>query len=188
MKNGLIARIVSALLLGSVSLLAAPYSVDASHSSIGFKVKHMMISTVSGNFSDFSGSYNLEKGVLKSLSGKVKTATIDTGIVKRDNHLRSADFFDVTVFPEMTLTMISQKGKKVTGDLTMHGIRKKVTFDLDMGGEVTDPWGNKRSGFVLTGKINRKDYGLNWNEAIEAGGVVVGEEVKMTIEIEGIAD
>lgn len=188
MKNRFIAIFVSGLLLGSVSLLAVPYSVDVSHSSIGFKVKHMMISTVSGNFSGFSGSYDLEKGVLKSLSGTVKTATIDTGIAKRDNHLRSADFFDVAAFPEMTFTMISQKGIKVTGDLFMHGISKKVTFDLDLGGEVTDPWGNKRSGFILTGKVNRKDYGLNWNEAIEAGGVVVGEEVKISIEIEGIKD
>ena len=84
--------------------------------------------------------------------------------------------------------MTSQKGKKVTGNLTIHGITKAVTMSMDMGGEVMDPWGNKRSGFVLNGTLKRKDFGLNWNEAIEAGGVVVGEEVKMTIEIEGIAD
>ena len=182
------ALVMMGLVLGSVSLFGVPYSVDVSHSSVGFKIKHMMISTVSGNFSGFSGVYNLDKGVLKSLSGSVKTSTIDTGIVKRDNHLRSADFFNVTAFPEMTFIMTSLKGKQLTGDLTMHGIHKKVIFDLEMGGEVTDPWGNKRSGFVLTGKVNRKDYGLNWNEAIEAGGVVVGDEVKITIEIEGIAD
>jgi len=188
MNNRFAAIIVSSLWVGLVSLFAAPYSVDVSHSSVGFKVKHMMISTVSGNFSGFSGSYDLEKGIFKSLIGTVKTATIDTGIVKRDEHLRSADFFDVAVFPEMTFKMTSQKGKKLTGDLTMHGVTKKITFDLDIGGEVTDPWGNKRSGFVLTGKLNRKDYGLNWNEAIEAGGVVVGEEVKISIEVEGIKD
>ena len=188
MKSRFITAVVSSLLLGSISLFAAPYSVDVSHSSVGFKVKHMMISTVSGNFSGFSGSYDLEKGKLKSLSGTIKTTTIDTGIVKRDDHLRSADFFDVATYPEMTFVMTSQKGKKVIGNLTMHGITKAVTMTMDMGGEITDPWGNKRSGFVLTGVVNRKDFGLNWNKAIEAGGVVVGDDVKMTIEVEGIAD
>ncbi|MDP1784460.1 MAG: YceI family protein [Sulfuricurvum sp.] len=188
MKNRFITAMVSGLLLGSVSLFGAPYSVDTSHSSVGFKVKHMMISTVSGNFSGFSGSYDLQKGVLKSLSGTVKTNTINTGITKRDDHLRSADFFDAAQYPEIAFTMVSHKGKKVTGDLSMHGVTKKVTLDIDMGGEVMDPMGNKRSGFVLSGSVNRKDFGLNWNKAMEAGGVVVGEEVKMIIEVEGIED
>jgi polyisoprenoid-binding protein YceI len=188
MKSYFIATVVSSLLLGSISLYAAPYSVDISHSSVGFKVKHMMISTVSGNFSGFSGSYDLEKGTLKSLSGTVKTATIDTGITKRDEHLRSADFFDVVTYPDMTFVMTSQKGKKVTGNLSMHGITKVVTMTMEMGGVITDPWGNQRSGFVLTGAVNRKDFGLNWNKAIEAGGVVVGDDVKITVEIEGVAD
>ncbi|MCX6061436.1 MAG: YceI family protein [Campylobacterales bacterium] len=126
--------------------------------------------------------------VLMYLIQVFKTTTIDTGIVKRDDHLRSADFFDVATYPEMTFVMTSQKGKKVIGNLTMHGITKAVTMTMDMGGEITDPWGNKRSGFVLNGQVNRKDFGLNWNKAIEAGGVVVGDDVKMTIEVEGIAD
>lgn len=188
MKSRFIAMAMSSLLLGSMSLFAAPYSVDVSHSSVGFKVKHMMISTVSGNFSGFSGSYDLDKGKLKSLTGTVKTSTINTGIVKRDDHLRSADFFDVATYPEMTFVMTSQKGKKVTGNLTMHGITKAVTMDVDMGGEITDPWGNQRSGFVLNGVVKRKEFGLNWNKAIESGGVVVGDDVKMTIEVEGVAD
>lgn len=188
MKNRFIVAAVSSLWLGSMSLFAAPYSVDVSHSSVGFKVKHMMISTVSGNFSGFSGSYDLEKGVLKSLSGTVKMTTVDTGIVKRDDHLRSADFFDVATYPEMTFVMTAQKGNKVTGNLSMHGITKAVTLSMEMGGEIIDPWGNKRSGFVLNGTIKRKDFGLNWNKAIESGGVVVGDDVKIAIEIEGIAD
>ncbi|MDD2828904.1 MAG: YceI family protein [Sulfuricurvum sp.] len=183
-----LAVILAGILVSGSALFAAPYSVDVSHSSVGFKVKHMMISTVSGNFSGFSGSYDLEKGKLKSLSGTVKTTTVDTGIQKRDDHLRSADFFDVATYPEMTFAMTSQKGKKVTGNLTIHGITKAVTMTMDMGGEITDPWGNKRSGFVLNGVVNRKDFGLNWNKAIEAGGVVVGDDVKITIEIEGVAD
>lgn len=188
MKSHLMVILMSSLFLGSMSLFAAAYSVDVSHSSVGFKVKHMMISTVSGNFSGFSGSYDLQKGVLRSFNGTVKTITVNTGIVKRDEHLRSADFFDVATYPEMTFVMTSQKGKKVTGNLTIRGITKAVTMSLDMGGEVMDPWGNKRSGFVLSSTINRKNFGLNWNEAIEAGGVVVGDDVKITIEIEGIAD
>ena len=188
MKSHFIATVVSSLLLGSMSLFAAGYSVDVSHSSVGFKVKHMMISTVSGNFSGFSGSYDLNKGVLKSLSGTVKTSTVNTGIVKRDDHLRSADFFDVATYPEMTFAMTAHKGKKVMGNLSMHGITKSVMMDIDMGGEVIDPNGNKRSGFVLSGKINRKDFGLNWSKALESGGVVVGDEVKLIIEIEGIED
>jgi polyisoprenoid-binding protein YceI len=188
MKRVFITAVVSSLLVGSVSLFAAPYTVDVSHSSVGFKVKHMMISTVSGNFSGFSGSYDLEKGKLKSLSGTVKTITIDTGIAKRDDHLRSADFFDAAIYPEMTFVMTSQEGKKVMGNLTLHGITKPVRMDIDMGGEVIDPNGNKRSGFVLSGKINRKDFGLNWSKALESGGVVVSDEVKLIIEIEGIED
>jgi len=188
MKNHFIATVMSSLLLGSMSLFAAPYSVDVSHSSVGFKVKHMMISTVSGNFSGFSGSYDLNKGILKSLSGTVKTSTINTGIVKRDDHLRSADFFDVATYPEMTFVMTSHKGKKVMGNLTLHGITKSVIMTIEMGGEITDPWGNQRSGFVLNGVVKRKDFGLNWNKAIESGGVVVGDDVKMTIEVEGLAD
>jgi polyisoprenoid-binding protein YceI len=186
MKNRFVSIIVTGLLLGSASLLAVPYSVDVAHTSVGFKVKHMMISTVSGNFSGFSGSYDLDKGVFKSLTATIKTDTINTGIAKRDEHLRSADFFDVKKFPEMTFTMNAQQGNKLMGDLTMHGITKKVELTVDMGGEVTDPWGDKRSGFILTGSVNRKDYGLVWNKAMETGGVVVGEEVKMVIEVEGV--
>lgn len=187
-KMNKLAVILAGMLVSGSALFAAPYSVDVSHSSVGFKVKHMMISTVSGNFSGFSGSYDLEKGVLKSLSGTVKATTINTGITKRDDHLRSADFFDVATYPEITFTMLSQKGKKVTGNLSMHGITKKVVLDMEMGGVVTDPWGNQRSGFVLSGVVNRKDFGLNWNKAMEAGGVVVRDEVKMAVEIEGTAD
>ncbi len=188
MKNRFITLVVSGMLLSCVSLFGTGYSVDATHSSVGFKVKHMMISTVSGNFGIFSGSYELERGIFKSLSATMKADTINTGIVKRDEHLRSEDFFDVAKFPEITFAMTSQKGKKITGDLSIHGITKEVVLTLDMGGEVIDPWGNKRSGFILTGKINRKDYGLNWNKAIETGGFVVGDDVKVIVEIEGVAN
>lgn len=188
MKKNILAAVIAGLLLGSTALSAALYKVDPSHSNVGFKVKHMMISTVTGKFGDFSGLYDLEKGVFKSLSGHIKTASIDTGITKRDDHLRSVDFFDAANFGDITFTMTSTTKTKMTGNLTIHGITKKVILDIDMGGVVEDPWGNQRSGFVLTGQINRKDYGLNWNKAIEAGGVVVGDEVRLVVEIEGIAE
>ncbi|MDD5052762.1 MAG: YceI family protein [Sulfuricurvum sp.] len=188
MKKNFIITVLAGLLIGSSVASAAIYKVDPAHTSVGFSVKHMMISTVSGKFSDFNGTYDLEKGVFKSLNGQIKTASVDTGITKRDDHLRSADFFDAVNFPDITYTMTTATKTKMTGNLTIHGVTKKVVLNIDMGGVVTDPWGNQRSGFVLTGSVNRKDFGLNWNKAIEAGGVVVGDDVKLIIEVEGIED
>lgn len=180
-----ISTILAATLL-SGTLYAAPFKVDPAHSSVGFKVKHLMISNVKGDFSKFSGSYDLEKGLLKSLKGTVKTASVDTGITKRDNHLRSADFFDSTKYPEMTFEMVSVKGDTITGDLAIHGVTKRVTFSAEISGTVKDPWGNIRSSVSMTGKINRKEYGLKYNQLMEAGGMTVGEIVTISIELEGI--
>lgn len=182
LRNSLIALALT------TSLFAGSYSVDVSHSNVGFKVKHMMISSVRGNFKDFSGEFEYDKksGKLVSLSGVVKAASIDTDIEKRDNHLRSADFFDVVKFPEIKFNLTRIKGDKAYGDLTIHGVTKNVKFDIEMGGTVKDPWGNSRVGFELEGKLNREDYGLTWNKLLESGGVVVGKKVKLYIEIEGI--
>jgi polyisoprenoid-binding protein YceI len=188
MKKSLFATVLAGLLIGSSCASAAVYKVDPSHSTVGFKVKHMMISTVTGKFGNFIGTYDLDKGQFKSLSGAIKADSIDTGITKRDDHLRSADFFDAANFGDITYTMTSATKSKMTGNLTIRGITKKVVLNIDMGGVVQDPWGNQRSGFVLTGSVNRKDFGLNWNKAIEAGGVVVGDEVKLIVEIEGIEE
>lgn len=188
MKRGFFATVLCGLLMSVSVASAAVYKVDPAHTTVGFSVKHMMISTVSGKFGDFTGTYDLDKGVFKSLSGQIKTASVDTGISKRDDHLRSADFFDAVNFPDITFTMTSATKSKMTGNLTIRGVTKKVVLNIDMGGVVEDPWGNQRSGFVLSGKVNRKDFGLNWNKAIEAGGVVVGDEVKLNIEVEGIAE
>ncbi len=170
------------------SLFAGSYDVDVSHSNVGFKVKHMMISSVRGNFKEFSGEfeYDEKSKKLKSLSGTIKAASIDTDIEKRDNHLRSADFFDVVKYPEIKFELTSVKKDKAYGKLTIHGITKEVKLELEMGGTVKDPWGNSRVGFELEGKINREDYGLTWNKLLESGGVVVGKKVKLNIEIEGI--
>ena len=174
MKRSFLATVLAGVLMSTTMASAALYKVDPSHSTVGFKVKHMMISTVTGKFNNFNGTYDLEKGVFKSLSGNIKADSIDTGITKRDDHLRSADFFDVANFGDITFVMTSATKSKMTGNLTIRGVTKKVTMNIEMGGVVEDPWGNQRSGFVLSGKINRKDFGLNWNKAIEAGGVVVG--------------
>lgn len=186
MKKNFIATVLAGLLIGSSCASAAVFKVDPAHTTVGFNVKHMMISTVSGKFGEFSGTYDLDKGLFKSLSGQIKTSSVDTGIAKRDDHLRSADFFDAANFGDITFTMTSATKTKMTGNLTIRGVTKKVVLNIDMGGVVTDPWGNVRSGFVLTGSVSRKDFGLNWNKAIEAGGVVVGDEVKLIVEIEGI--
>lgn len=188
MKQSFFATVLCGLLMSAGVASASMYKVDPSHSNVGFKVKHMMISTVTGKFGNFSGTYDLEKGQFKALSGTIKTDSVDTGIAKRDDHLRSADFFDAANFGDITFVMSSATKTKMTGNLSIHGVTKKVVLAIDMGGVVQDPWGNQRSGFVLTGSVNRKDFGLNWNKAIEAGGVVVGDEVKLVVEIEGIEE
>jgi polyisoprenoid-binding protein YceI len=188
MKKSFLATVLAGLLIGSSLASAAVYKVDPSHTTVGFSVKHMMISTVSGKFSDFNGTYNLDKGMFKSLNGNIKTISVDTGITKRDDHLRSADFFDAANFPDITFAMTSATKTKMTGNLTIRGVTKKEVLNIEMGGVITDPWGNQRSGFVLTGEVNRKDFGLNWNKAIEAGGVVVGDKIKLVVEVEGIEE
>jgi polyisoprenoid-binding protein YceI len=182
----------AALALGSQAF-AATYDVDPAHSRVGFSVKHLMIATVPGNFNDFAGKFDFDpaKGELKSAEFTVQAASINTNNAKRDEHLRSPDFFDVAKYPTITLTnsKIKKAGKnkfKWTGDLNMHGVTKPVTFDLTYAGSMKGMMGEQRAGFEATGKINRKDFGLNWNKALEAGGVAVSDEVQMTIEVSAI--
>ena len=176
-----------ATILMSGMLHASQYEVDISHSSVGFKIKHLMISNVKGNFTKFTGTYELDKGLLKSLEGTIEASSIDTGIEKRDNHLRSADFFEVAKYPAITFKMLSYKEGMLTGELTIHGVTQTVTLETEVSGTIKDPWGNVRSSISLNGEIKRSDYDLKWNQALEAGGVVVGDEVKLSIELEGIA-
>lgn len=184
---------VKSILLASMlsfgTLFAGTYNVDIDHSNVAFKVKHMMISHVKGQFDKFSGSfvYDEKTKTLKALHGEVAIDSISTQNAKRDAHLKSADFFDAAKYPTMSLTLEKVKGDTAYTKLTIHGITKEVKMELDLSGAVVkDPWGNTRTGLSLSGKINRKDFGLNWNQLIEAGGVMVGDEVKMSIELEGI--
>ncbi len=178
--------------VGAIGLNGAVLKVDKSHSEVGFSIKHLMITNVNGNFSDFDADiqYDTQSKKFEKFNASVMTSSIDTGIEKRDNHLRSADFFEVEKYPKMTFSMTSytldgDEGM-LSGNLTIHGVTKNVTFEVENNGMIKDPWGNTRTAFTLEAKINRKDFGLTWNKALEAGGVVVGEKVKITVEIEAI--
>lgn len=169
------------------------WSIDTAHSEIGFKVKHMMFTNVSGNFEKFDASIETEGDDFTTakfdFSGEIDS--INTGNADRDNHLRSADFFDAGQFSKLTFKStsfekIDEGDYKLTGDLTLHGVTKPVNLDVEFGGLAKDPWGNTKTGLSATGKINRKDWGLNWNSALETGGVLVGEEVKLNIELQFI--
>ena len=184
--------VVGALLAAAPSAaFASDWELDAAHSTVSFKVRHMMVSNVQGGFTKFSGTLNLDdKDVTKStLSVDIDVASVDTRNPKRDEHLKSADFFDVAKFPKMTFksTKVEKQGDKylATGDLTLHGVTKPVTLTVtNVTGEVKDAFGAIRRGAQATGKINRKDFGLAWNKALEAGGVAVGEEVSLDLEVE----
>jgi len=167
------------------------WAIDASHSKIGFRVKHLMISNVLGNFREFEGKITTEGNdfTTAQISVALSAASVDTEIADRDTHLKSADFFDVANFPKITFTGSDLKDLgddmyELTGDLVIKGVSKKVVLSVEFGGLMADPWGNMKAGFSITGKINRKDWGLNWNAALEAGGVLVSEDVKIVCDIE----
>jgi len=171
---------------------AATWSIDPDHSNVGFKVRHMMVSNVKGEFGKFNGIVDIDdKDVTKSkVEVTIDTASISTGVAKRDEHLKSADFFDVAKYP--TMTFVSQKVKnvgndklKVYGYLTLHGVTREVVLEVEGPTRAyKDPWGNIKRGTSAIAKINRKDFGLTWNTAIESGGVAVGEEITISLEIE----
>ncbi len=175
--------------LGLASLFGAQYNVDPAHSSVSFKVRHMVVSNTKGLFEKFSGSYSYDATArqLHALSGTVDVASVNTRDVKRDKHLRSADFFEVETYPKMTLTLVKHTGDKAVCDLTIKATTKRVTFDVeDLSTEIKDPWGYYRTGFVLKGEIDRKEFGIDFHKVMDTGGVVVGDTVKIAIEIEGI--
>ncbi|MBC7846325.1 MAG: YceI family protein [Flavobacterium sp.] len=169
------------------------WALDPAHSEIGFKVKHMMFTNVSGNFTKFDASVETESDSFDNAKFSFQgiTDSITTGNKDRDAHLLSADFFNAATFPEITFASTSfskiDEGEfELTGDLTLHGITKPVQLNTEFGGLAKDPWGNTKAGFSITGKINRKDWGLNWNSALETGGVLVGEEIKLNFELQFI--
>ena len=163
----------------------ATYKVDASHSEITFKVKHMMISNVKGSFRTFTAEIESEDEFFANAktTATIQTDSVFTNNTDRDNHLKSAEFFNAEVHP--TITFESQAlNNSIVGNLTINGITKPVNLDVDFGGINVDPWGNTKAGFSFEGKISRKDFGLNWNAALEAGGVMVSDDVKVAGELQ----
>jgi len=165
--------------------------LDPAHSEILFKVKHLMITNVKGEFRNFSAEAISEGNDFSSAEASltIEAASVFTNNDDRDNHLKSADFFDVENHKELTfeatkIEKVEEGEYKLTGLLTIKGIAKEVTLDMEYGGIMKDPWGNEKAGFSLEGKINRKEWGLNWNAALEAGGVLVGDEIKISAEVQ----
>ena len=167
------------------------WNIDPTHSEIQFKVKHLVISTVTGHFRQFEGTVETEGDDFDTatIHFEADTASVDTNQPQRDEHLRSAEFFDSEQYPKMTFqsTTVEKTGDesyKVTGDLTIKGITKPVELKAEFGGSMTDFYGNYKSGFEISGKINRKEFGLTWDAVTEAGGIVVGDEVKLALNVQ----
>lgn len=162
------------------------YAIDASHSNVEFAVKHMMITTVKGRFGDVKGTVTLPESGQPVVDVTIGAASIDTRVEARDTHLRSADFFDVETYPELrfvsTKVQRTDDGYTLTGDLTIRGVTKPVTLTVSEEGTGVDPWGNQKAAYSATGKFSRSEFGLNWNAALETGGVLVSDEVKIAID------
>jgi polyisoprenoid-binding protein YceI len=171
----------------------ATYKIDPAHSEVFFQVRHL-VTKVRGRFSDFEGTveYDSDSPEASAVNFSVKTASIDTNVADRDTHLRSADFFAADQHPTLTFRsrrIVKNGGDRfdVVGDLTLRGTTKEIVLPVTFLGHATDPWGGKRIGFEAETTVNRKDYGLNWNAALETGGFLVGDEVKVTLAIQAVA-
>ena len=187
-------RLIPALLLAALPTLAAAatWQIDPAHANVEFKVRHLMVAWVKGAFPEVAGSVEFDEAAPNEAKVNVTigTASIDTNNTKRDEHLRSPDFFDVANFPQMTFVSkrVTASGgtvSQVVGDLTIRGVTREVTLSIDeLTPAIKDPWGNQRRGATASTEVNRKDFGLTWNKAIEAGGGAVGDEGKITLDVE----
>jgi polyisoprenoid-binding protein YceI len=172
-------------------LAAGTWTIDPSHSTVGFVARHLVVSKVRGRFGEFTGDVQVRDNVLDStVAATIQMGSISTGDDARDTHLKSADFFDVEQFPTMTFTTTAIRsatdGFVLVGELTIKGVTRAVELDLEFEGVQQDPWGGTRAGFSATGEVNRKDWGLEWNVALEAGGVLVGDKVKLQLDIQAV--
>ena len=195
MKTSIVVRIASALILSLAGVSqagASQFKIDPVHSNVDFSVRHL-VSKVNGHFKDFEGTFSFDEkkgGELKDVKFSIKTTSISTDNEKRDGHLRSGDFFDVEKFPEMTFvsTKVTPAGKgkfKLEGNITLHGVTKPATFVVDFMGAVKNPMAaGMKAGFSATTSLNRKDYGMIWNKALDKGALMLGEDVSVTIGVE----
>ncbi|MFJ8644915.1 YceI family protein [Streptomyces sp. NPDC093546] len=177
----------------ALAALTGEYAIDPAHSSIGFTARHAMVTNVRGAFADYSGTLTLDGAnpAASSASIDVKIDSIDTGSADRDAHLRGADFFDAGQFPLMTFRSTSAEtlggsDYRITGDLTIKGVTRPISIDLEFNGSATDPFGNERVGFEGKAELLRSEWGLTWNAALETGGVLVSDKIKLTFEISAI--
>jgi polyisoprenoid-binding protein YceI len=193
MKKYLLSSLLVPALLAQGA--AATYKIDEAHSAVTFKVAHMAISKVSGRFDKFSGTIEYTPGDTKNWKTEavIDAASVNTGVEARDKHLRAPDFFDAEKFPTITFRTLkvtnykNMKGK-LHGELTLHGVTRPVVLEVEGSGPVKDPWGNERMAAVAKTTINRKDFGLGWNQVLETGGLLVGEKVEITLEIEAVKE
>ena len=172
---------------------AADYQIDPTHSSVVFKVKHLAISSVPGRFGEVSGKFSFDPSKMEASKAEatISVTSINTMDAKRDDHLKSPEFLDASKFPTISfkttkVEKVSDAAFKALGDLTIHGVTKPVTLDVTYGGAAKDPWGKERAAFEAKTVINRKDFGLTWSKTLETGGLVVGDDVQITLEIEGV--
>jgi polyisoprenoid-binding protein YceI len=190
---------LNSIVIGFLALWPAPgwadtarWDVDPDHSIIEFRVTHMVVSKTAGRFMDYSGFIEMdpEARTFKTIEATINTASVNTNQEKRDAHLRNPDFFDVEKFPTMTYRLKSYKkqgeGYMAVGDLTLRGVTKEITLAGNFNGVTKDPWGNTRAGFNGEGKLNRKDFGMVWNKTLDSGGLVVGDDVHIRLDIECI--
>jgi polyisoprenoid-binding protein YceI len=179
------------IVMTSSLITPGTYNIDASHSRVGFAVRHLMISKVRGNFGKFDGAIVIAPDLSQSsVNATVEMASVNTGDEGRDGHLRNSDFFDTDVYPTMTFAstglLVNGTEGVLNGNLTLHGVTKPVSFDVEFEGAATDPWGNKKIAFAAKTEINRKDFGVEWNAVLEAGGVAVSEKVTIELDIQAV--
>jgi polyisoprenoid-binding protein YceI len=186
---------MSTTMTTSLEQLTGTYTIDPSHSRVGFVARHAMVTKVRGGFNDFAGTFTVDAATPSASTAEltIEAASIDTRNADRDAHLKSNDFFAMDEHPQVAfrstaVEQVSETDYRVTGDLTLRGVTKPVTIDLEYTGAAVDPWGNTRVGFEGSTKVNRKDWGLNWNTALEAGGVLVSEKVTLEFEISATKD